>query len=329
MLLDTGSNAVQLSHSYEPYGETLTGGSLAPSTRRAQASMWDAYGFNAEDYDAGTGMSYLRARYLSIEVGAFITEDTVKGNIFNPASLNLRGYVEGNPVAYTDPSGHAKCSPTDSMMELMARMLTIIALVKAKQIGVQRTIGDFLEEHEILAAVLAVTRDIVEIVGGAAALYAALEMLFVGGGVTVGTGGAALATGVPEVALVVALAATALGTALVKIGLSGFSEDLQNLSKALEKGSGAKGRVPDKAYKIADEIKNNNGLPPEGYKGGELFRNEAVNGGQKLPDGTAYREYDINPQVSGQNRGAERIVIGDDGSVWYTNNHYQTFTRID
>jgi hypothetical protein len=46
MLLDTGSNAVQLSHYYEPYGETLTGGSLAPNTRRAQAGMWDAYGIN-------------------------------------------------------------------------------------------------------------------------------------------------------------------------------------------------------------------------------------------------------------------------------------------
>jgi RHS repeat-associated protein len=69
--------------------------------------MWDAYGYNAEDYDAGTGMSYLRARYLNIAMGGFITEDTYKGNIFNPASLNLRGYVEGNPVTYTDPSGHA------------------------------------------------------------------------------------------------------------------------------------------------------------------------------------------------------------------------------
>lgn len=38
---------------------------------------------------------------------------------------------------------------------------------------------------------------------------------------------------------------------------------------------------------------------------------------------------EVNPYVKGQNRGAERIVIGDDGSVWYTNNHYYTFTRIE
>jgi RHS repeat-associated protein len=117
MLLDTTSNNTQLSHYYEPYGETLTDGSLAPSTRRAQAGVWDFFGFNGEDYDASTGMSYLRARYLSIEVGAFITEDTVKGNIFNPASLNLRGYVEGNPVAYIDPSGHSVKSVWDSIVD--------------------------------------------------------------------------------------------------------------------------------------------------------------------------------------------------------------------
>ena len=39
--------------------------------------------------------------------------------------------------------------------------------------------------------------------------------------------------------------------------------------------------------------------------------------------------YSINPYVKGQNRGTERIVIGDDDSVWYTNDHYFTFTKIE
>jgi len=41
-----------------------------------------------------------------------------------------------------------------------------------------------------------------------------------------------------------------------------------------------------------------------------------------------YKEYDINPKIPGKNRGAERIVIGSDGSVWYTSDHYVTFTRL-
>ena len=41
-----------------------------------------------------------------------------------------------------------------------------------------------------------------------------------------------------------------------------------------------------------------------------------------------YREYDIEPYVKGKGRGGERIVIGDDGSVWYTNDHYFSFTQL-
>ena len=63
---------------------------------------------------------------------------------------------------------------------------------------------------------------------------------------------------------------------------------------------------------------------------GRVYRSIPLeDGAQKLPDGVNYKEYDINPYVKGQNRGAERIVIGDDGSVWYTNDHYYTFTRME
>ena len=84
-----------------------------------------------------------------------------------------------------------------------------------------------------------------------------------------------------------------------------------------------------KAIDIANQVKANNGNAPSGYKGGGKYQNIPLeNGAQKLPEGVNYREYDINPYIKGQNRGAERIVIGDDGSVWYTNDHYYTFTRI-
>ncbi|MBI2836600.1 MAG: hypothetical protein HYX85_02780 [Chloroflexi bacterium] len=35
-----------------------------------------------------------------------------------------------------------------------------------------------------------------------------------------------------------------------------------------------------------------------------------------MPEGD-YREYDVNPSVEGENRGAERIAIGEDGSMYY------------
>ena len=53
-----------------------------------------------------------------------------------------------------------------------------------------------------------------------------------------------------------------------------------------------------------------------------------LNGKEFLPDGTKYKEYDVHPYQKGVRRGMERIVIGEDGSIWYTQDHYQTFIRI-
>lgn len=75
-------------------------------------------------------------------------------------------------------------------------------------------------------------------------------------------------------------------------------------------------------------IEKNNGTPPKGYKGGKIYHNTPKAGEAKLPEGITYREYDVNPKVKGVPRDSERIVIGSDGSVWYTNDHYKTFVSI-
>ena len=56
--------------------------------------------------------------------------------------------------------------------------------------------------------------------------------------------------------------------------------------------------------------------------GGDHFGNYE---GQ-LPTNTTYRECDID--YGGGNRNAKRIIYGADGSVWYTEDHYETFERL-
>jgi len=41
-----------------------------------------------------------------------------------------------------------------------------------------------------------------------------------------------------------------------------------------------------------------------------------------------YREYDTSPYTPGVPRGTNRIVIGTDGSRYFTNDHYETFTKF-
>ena len=59
-----------------------------------------------------------------------------------------------------------------------------------------------------------------------------------------------------------------------------------------------------------------------------MRNNKLSNGEELLRDGNKYKENDVYPYQKGEPRGTERIVIGEDGSIWYTQDHYQTFIRI-
>ena len=87
-------------------------------------------------------------------------------------------------------------------------------------------------------------------------------------------------------------------------------------------------KVPKEAKKTYNYVRKHNGRPPNGYGGGNKFVNDGRFGGEVLPRTTLYREYDIYPRIRGINRGGERIVIGGDGSGWYTPDHYMTFLRF-
>jgi guanyl-specific ribonuclease Sa len=76
------------------------------------------------------------------------------------------------------------------------------------------------------------------------------------------------------------------------------------------------------------------GEPMPEYVGGREFRNLGLDGGAVLPRTDdrgrpiRYREWDVNRKVPGRNRGAERLITGSDGRVYYTRDHYETFQRI-
>ena len=74
-----------------------------------------------------------------------------------------------------------------------------------------------------------------------------------------------------------------------------------------------------------------------GWSGGDLSKfapGKSIGGDRfgnyegKLPKkkGRTYYECDCN--YRGGKRGAERIIYSSDGRVWYTNDHYETFTEL-
>ena len=63
------------------------------------------FGYNAEAYDAATGMINLRARQYEAVIGKFMQEDLFIGYILNPISQNPYLYVTNSPITFVDPSG--------------------------------------------------------------------------------------------------------------------------------------------------------------------------------------------------------------------------------
>lgn len=65
--------------------------------------------------------------------------------------------------------------------------------------------------------------------------------------------------------------------------------------------------------------------------GGRKFQNRE----KKLPklsnSGTPihYREWDVHPYKKGKSRGPERLITGSDQSAYFTNDHYQSFIKIE
>jgi len=112
--------------------------------------------------------------------------------------------------------------------------------------------------------------------------------------------------------------------------LPGFSggNDCGGKENAQDCGIGNNGDV------FSDNGSGNGGDSSSSFNGHD-FENDGRGDGEVLPnedeDGNeiTYTTYDASPTESGENRGQERIVVGSDGSVYYTDDHYQTFKKLN
>lgn len=77
--------------------------------------------YSGEQLDNTTGQYYLRARFYNPTIGRFTTEDTYRGSIIEPMSLNLYSYCENSPINFVDSSGHWKES--DKYLSLDKQLL--------------------------------------------------------------------------------------------------------------------------------------------------------------------------------------------------------------
>jgi ribonuclease T1 len=87
--------------------------------------------------------------------------------------------------------------------------------------------------------------------------------------------------------------------------------------------------APDYVWETLEYIEKHDKAPQD-FVGGREFQNRE----KRLPKEDArqqtirYREWDVHPKVSGQNRGPERLITGSDQSAWYTRDHYSHFAKL-
>ena len=95
-----GAEVVQ-NLTYDPYGEIVSG-----------ANGNDIiFGYNAEEYNPVTGLQYLRARYYAPEMGGFISEDSVRGNLSDISATPMRRMI---PSTTKTPPGTPSGNPAMS-----------------------------------------------------------------------------------------------------------------------------------------------------------------------------------------------------------------------
>lgn len=102
-LVTDSSNAIIETLDYYPYGQ-------------ARLDIKSGYAgekrkYIGQEYDSGSTLSYLNARYYDGSRGQFISQDPVflgdpkQQNIYDPQSLNSYAYANGNPIRNKDPTG--------------------------------------------------------------------------------------------------------------------------------------------------------------------------------------------------------------------------------
>lgn len=107
-------------YTYDPYGNVLdSSGNQMQGTlpqlmmNQLENPIDNPFRYAGEYFDEETGNYYLRARYYDPSTQRFISEDSYRGELITPLSLNRYSYCQGNPVMYKDPDGNHRIPTMD------------------------------------------------------------------------------------------------------------------------------------------------------------------------------------------------------------------------
>lgn len=71
------------------------------------------------------------------------------------------------------------------------------------------------------------------------------------------------------------------------------------------------------------------GMRFKGKHGGIELKQQLKLEGEKVPDDLTFEECDVNTKIAEEHRDAERLILGSDGRVWYTDKHYKVGSFVE
>ncbi|WP_437678724.1 SpvB/TcaC N-terminal domain-containing protein [Sorangium sp. So ce131] len=186
-----------------------------------------SYVFTGKELDQSTGLYYYGARYYDPRINTWLSPDPmlaqymkgrVNGGVFLPANLGLFTYTLNNPVNLVDPDGRAHGDPWWKRGGLQALGVAYGTLQALTPGGFAMDIAPPTRDVDFAAgaAVASIATGVVQVGEG----------FIMGGGAgvaTVGTGGAALLTGVPEAAAVMGAVLVTQGAGNIMTGIDAWS----------------------------------------------------------------------------------------------------------
>jgi ribonuclease T1 len=293
------------------------------------------FGYTGQRLDGYIKLTQMGARWYDAQIGRWISPDTIIPDLASPPSLNRYSYVFNNPLLYIDPTGHDPEFMHDfdgsDPSPLAELWLHRILDNPGCPICSNATIPGILDE-QWLEAHPGYSPDNDPFV-------AMVEQAFAEGAETFnGLTPADLEDLRRTYSLIRTGDEFARGEGRMKVLLKLLSELGLPLLGAVGQAHGKLGSeaqqmmatIPFEDAGLRQRVRNvlsnvDQGGPFPYRRDGIVFRNREG----LLPDQPLgyYQEYTVStPGAPG--RGAQRLVVGQGGEVYFTPDHYQTFVRI-
>jgi guanyl-specific ribonuclease Sa len=269
------------------------------------------------------------ARWYDPVTGHFTSADSIIPEPGKASAFDRYGYSNNNPLKYSDPSGHF---PIDELLDAAFIAFDTVAIAtdlnSIGSYGLTQGNQTLLNQDSLALAADVLCVLIPYLTGG-------------GPGSRVIIAGGDVSQVVSKAEVIVARIPQTLRSG--QMILKGAQTVTRSLMKSDNNSSDSSSSsspdpldsLPNNSQEMYEKYEKNGwqgNLPGQtpGTEAGGAYNNHDG----KLPtidsfgNPITYKEFDINNKVLGQPRDAERFVRGNNGSVWYTKNHYKSFKKL-